>query len=352
MVNADGPWPRPHHVAWQSPSFNYFSMLPKCNLLGLPTYLNSSTCVSPAVGSFPAPQAPAVPSSNTELTNEVQGGFLQYPYAGTNLRGTHVEGALQNVYPLQKKLLIFDRSSNKTRLFYGPVLPLVQSPTITATKFAQSYDVNGQAQATGMGQNHLGYCRLPEESMKDDIVIEESEMHEDTEEINALLYSDDDSNEEEDDVSCDEVTSTDRSPLATKGTCVIPEQFEDTKEEVATSDWPNKRVKLIDGDYHHRASPPVDSASLIRPNETLDCVSGAEPKNSSGCAHSVDKTKADNSMVHDIKFKRDKIRESLKVLENLIPGTKGKEPLLVIDGTIEYLKFLMSQTSALETKYH
>ncbi|KAL2615395.1 hypothetical protein AAZV13_08G063700 [Glycine max] len=351
MVKADGSLPRPHHVAWQSPSSNYFSMLPKPSLLGLPTYLNSGTSILPAVSTFHGLAAPSIPSLKTKLTNEVQ-GFLQYHYADTSLKETHVGGALQNANPssLQKRLLIFDRSDNKTRLFYGPV-PLVQSPTVTATKFAQSYGVKGEGQASNVGQKHLASYSLLEESVKDHAVIEESENHEDTEEINAFLYSDDESSEDDDDDTCDEVTSTDHSPLATNKTYVIQEQFKDTKEEVASSDWPNKRLKLFDGDYN-RSSTPVDRYSLVRPNETCDCVSDAESKNSSGWAYSVDKTKVDNSVAHHIKFKKDKIRESLKVLENLIPGAKGKEPLLVIDGTIEYLKILMSQTGALGVKYH
>ncbi|XP_027345401.1 transcription factor bHLH143-like [Abrus precatorius] len=350
MVKADRPRPCPHHVAWQSPPLNYFSMLQKPSLLGLPTCLNSSTCIFPADCTFPGLAAPAIPSLNTELTN-VQ-GFLQYPNADTSLKETHVGGSLQNANPsLQKKLLIFDRSGNKTRLFYGPVLPLVQSPTGTATKFAQSYDINGDGQASNIGQKHLANYSLPEESVKDHIFLEESEKHEDTEEINALLYSDDDSNEDDDD-NCDEVTSTDRSPLATKRIYSIQEQFEDMKEEVASSEWPSKRLKLIDGDYN-RSSPHVDNASLVRPNETCDCVSDAESKNSSGWTYSIDKTKVDNPVACDIKLTKDKIRESLRVLENLIPGAKGKEPLLVIDGTIKYLKHLMSQTGgARGVRYH
>ncbi|RDX67569.1 Transcription factor bHLH143 [Mucuna pruriens] len=346
MVKADGSLPRPHHVAWQSPS-NYFCMLPKPSLLGLPTYVNSSPRIFPAVSTFCGLAAPSIPSLKTELTNELQ-GFLQYRNADKSLKETHVGGALQNANSssLQRKLLIFDRSDNKTRLFYGPVLPLVQSPTVTATKFAQSYDVNGEGQATNVGQKHLANYSILEESIKDHAVIEESEMHEDTEEINALLYSDDDSSEDDDDI-----TSTDRSPLATKRTYAIEEQFEDMKEEVASSDWPNKRLKLFDGDYN-RSSPPVDRSSLVRPNETVDCVSDAESKNSSSLAYSVDKTNEDDSVVCDIKLKKDKIRESLRALENLIPGAKGKEPLLVIDETIEYLKLLMSQSGALGVKYH
>ncbi|KAK7400354.1 hypothetical protein VNO78_11560 [Psophocarpus tetragonolobus] len=351
MVKADRSLPRPHHVAWQSPSSNYFSKLPKPSLLGFPTYLNSSTSILPTFGTFHGLAAPSIASLKTELTNEVQ-GFIQYCNADTSLKETCVGGALQNANPssFQKRLLIFDRSDNKTRLFYGPVLPLVQNPTVSATKFTQGYHVNKEEQqANNVAQNHLANYSFMEES-GDHAVIEESENQEDTEEINALLYSDEDSSEDDDD-DCDEVTSTDRSPLVMKRTYMIHEQFADTKEEVASSDWPNKKLKLFDGDYN-RSSPPVDRYSLVRPNETCDYVSDAESKNSSGWAYSVDKTKVDDSLVCDIKLKKDKIRESLRVLENLIPGAKGKEPMLVIDGTIEYLKILMSQTGALGLKYH
>jgi len=346
MVKADSSLPCSHHVAWQSPSLNYLSMLPKPGSLGLPTYLNSSTSILPH-----GLAAPSIRSLKTELTNEMQ-GYLKYHHnADTSLKEMHLGGALQNANPsLQKRLLIFDRSDNKTRLFYGPVPPLVQSPTVTAKKFAQSYDVNGEEQTRIMGQKHLASYGILEESVEDNAVIEESEKHEDTEEINALLYSDDDSSEYDED-DCDEVTSTDRSPLATRRTYTIQEQCEDLKEEVASSYWPKKRMKLIDGG-DNRSSPRVEKTTLVQPNETCDNVSDAESKNSSGWTYSVDKTKVDDSGVCDIKLKKDKIRESLRVLENLIPGAKGKEPMLVIDGTIEYLKVLMSQTGSLGVEHH
>ncbi|XP_057422437.1 transcription factor bHLH143-like [Lotus japonicus] len=351
MVKAGRSLPRPHHVAWQSPYSNFSSVLPNPTLLGVPAYLNSSTCNFPTVGTLPRLAAPAIPSLKSELTNEAK-GFLHYPSVETGFKETHTVGAFQNVNPtsLQQKLLIFDHSGNKTRMFYGPVLPPVQSPIVTATKFAQSRNVNGERQASNMGQKYVAGYSLPEESVKDHIVIEESEYHEDTEEINALLYSDDDFDGDDD----DEVTSTDRSPLATKRTYVMQEQYGDAKDKVASSessDCPNKRLKLIDDGYNG-SSALVDNASLVRLNETSECVSDAESKNSSGWGHSVEKTKVDSSMVDGIKSKKLKIRESLRALENLIPGEKGKEPLSVIDGAIEYLKFLMSQTSSnLGVKY-
>jgi hypothetical protein len=43
--------------------------------------------------------------------------------------------------------------------------------------------------ATNFGHIHFPKYSLPEESDQDNVVNEESEMHEDTEEINALLCS-------------------------------------------------------------------------------------------------------------------------------------------------------------------
>ncbi|XP_015945645.1 transcription factor bHLH143-like [Arachis duranensis] len=163
---------------------------------------------------------------------------------------------------------------------------------------------------------------------------EESEMHEDTEEINALLYSDDDDSDYND---CDdnEITSTDHSPLVTKRTYGMQEQFQHTTEGVASYDWPNKRPKLVDGDCN-RSPQPVDSSSSLRPNENHECISDAESQNYFGAE------KVGKSIAGDFQLKKDQIRELLRVLENLIPGAKGKQLLFVNDQTIEYLKFLVN----------
>ncbi|KAI4299135.1 hypothetical protein L6164_032623 [Bauhinia variegata] len=167
-------------------------------------------------------------------------------------------------------------------------------------------------------------------------------MHEDTEEINALLYSDDnDDGEDSIDGDDDEVTSTAHSPLATKRTHEMQERFEYMDEEVASSGRTNKRQKLVDGRYKRASS--VDSVRSVRRNETFEYTSDAESKYSSGQTYSAGKTQEGNPVVGDIQLKKDKIRELLKVLENIVPGAKGKQPLLVIDGTIEYLKTLMPQ---------
>ncbi|KAK2407880.1 hypothetical protein QL285_043445 [Trifolium repens] len=93
-----------------------------------------------------------------------------------------------------------------------------------------------------------------------------------------VLNHDYDSDDEEE----EEVTSTGHSPLANQTTYLIQEQIiKDTKEDVGSSDWPNKRHKLIDSGYT-RLPPPVDSASSVRLNKPCDSVCDAESKYS-GC---------------------------------------------------------------------
>ncbi|KAK7412160.1 hypothetical protein VNO78_03609 [Psophocarpus tetragonolobus] len=329
----------PPHGAWSSPYLNCSCTLVTPSSQVHSAYMNPSICIFPAVSVFPGFTAPAIPNLKTEQTNEVP-GFLQYPNSEPCLKKTHTGGAMQNAndVSLQKKLLIFYHSGSKTRLLYSPVFPLYQSPIVTALQFAQVHNVNEEAQATDMAMKHLPVYTFAEATGKDHINNEESEMHEDTEEINALLYSDDSVDDDD-----DEVTSTGHSPLVTKRTYVMQEQFADMKEEVASSTWPNKRQKLIDGGFN-RLPQLVDCASYERLNDTCEYVSDAESKYSSCDAVYDTRQNNDNSLAADIQLKRDKIRQLLRVLENFIPGAKGKHPLLVIDGTIEYLKSLTSQT--------
>ncbi|XP_004485604.1 transcription factor bHLH143-like [Cicer arietinum] len=349
MVKHYESWPCPQHVAWPS---LYMNCAPDHGLCGHSSYLNPSASTFPAVSAFPGFTAHATPSLRTDQTNEVQ-GFIQDPKTEPCLKEMHISGATQNANPasLQKKFIIFDQSGNKTRLFYSPVFPLVQSPIVTTKQFAQADDVNREVRATSYAQKHLPKYTFPEESEKDQdhVVNEESEMHEDTEEINALLCSDD-CDYDSDDYD-DEVTSTGHSPLATEKTNLMQEQIEDTKEDVASSDRPNKRHKLVDGGYM-RLQLPADSAGSVRLNEPCECVSDAESKYSGSQMCSARGTEEDNSVVGDIQLKKDKIRKTLRALENITPGAKGKHPLLVIDETIDYLKSLMSQTGMIGVKYH
>lgn len=45
--------------------------------------------------------------------------------------------------------------------------------------------------------------------------------------------------------------------------------------------------------------------------------------------------------------KKDKLRETLKLLESMVPGAEGKHPMLVIDEAIDYLKSLKFKAKAM-----
>lgn len=356
MVKADSSWPCPQNVAWQAPYLNCPQTLWEPRLCGLPADLDISTFNFPGRTVFPGFTFPGLLNIGTEQTEEFQ-GFLQYPnhHQSGDIQVQRVSeqcfgkrdigGAMQHENPasLQKKFLIFDQTADKRRLFYSPISPSVQCPNVAPRKFIRASDEIKIGQIACTDENYPMKYGIPVHSNENHINDEESELHEDTEEINALLYSDDDFDYCSDD---DEVVSTGCSPLATKRSYMMQDQFESTKEEFASSDQMNKRQKLNDEGFER--SSPFNSAISVRLNESCDCTSDAESKFSTSQVYSAKKvTGEESTMMGDIQFKKDKIRESLKVLENMVPGTKGKEPQSIIDGTIEYLKSLMSQIGTL-----
>ncbi|WOL03801.1 transcription factor bHLH143 [Canna indica] len=144
------------------------------------------------------------------------------------------------------------------------------------------------------------------------------EMHEDTEEINALLYSDSD----------DEETSTGHSPN---------EMMEKTSSEVASSMHPVKRRRL-----------DVDELDT----SILDTASSAVIDNSfipTDCGNKEDDDSAESSCVKgayfnvntgDKQLKRARIQETVHVLRSIIPGGKGNDTATILDEAICYLKSL------------
>ncbi|CAA2994673.1 transcription factor bHLH143-like [Olea europaea subsp. europaea] len=172
----------------------------------------------------------------------------------------------------QKKFLIFDQSDNNTRLFFSPSF----SPS-------QNQIVASNTAAGGCGTCDEMAVQMDQEpqSLVKPIILEKwdendsaggSEVHEDTEEINALLYSN--SNDED-------------SPL----------NYEDDVESSCA------------GEHN---SDDIDSIKRV---------------------------------------KKVKIRESLKILESIIPGLKNKDPLLIIDKAISYLNYLKLEAETLGISY-
>ncbi|KAK6805485.1 hypothetical protein RDI58_003270 [Solanum bulbocastanum] len=239
----------------------------------------------------------------------------------------------------QKRFLICDQSGNQTRFFFSQGRP-AENEIITPKEVFGAYGLhqNENLNAVVEQRSHVKPV-IGEKSDESYVNGEESNTHEDTDDINALLFSSDDiEGDEDDDVygEDDEVTSTDRSPCAKQGCCGCGEheqQSVELTEEVASSDGTCKRLRLLDGGY--KKSSYIESRW---PNDDVEarCVRGSLP--SSG----KDK---DSSL--STRERKVKIHETLRILESLIPGIKSKDPLLVIDEAINYLKSLRGKAEAL-----
>lgn len=136
------------------------------------------------------------------------------------------------------------------------------------------------------------------------------EMHEDTEEIDALLYSESDyfANEEE--------ISTGHSPL-------------DMGEESLCSYHPAKRLRV---DSTESQDLLVDTAS-----------SGISPST----LFVPDDDHIDPSLISSGRRKREKIQATVSALRRIIPGGKGKDTASVLEEAIQYLKSLKLRAVAM-----
>jgi hypothetical protein len=157
-------------------------------------------------------------------------------------------------------------------------------------------------------------------------------MHEDTEEINALLYSDDDDWGSDDD---DEVMSTGHSPFPVEQQA-CNKTTEDVNETAESSDdGPRrKRPKLLDHSYRDLSTSFVGTKSFTKLEGSSDEKSNISCKQETG------------SGLSDEQSRKDKIHTALRILESVVPGAKGKEALLLLDEAIDYLKLLKRNLSS------
>ncbi|XP_043708234.1 transcription factor SAC51-like [Telopea speciosissima] len=246
---------------------------------------------------------------------------------------------------VQKRFLVFDHSGNQTSFFISSVI----APTIPFQH--QSCKIPSQFDAKGIHEE-LAANRDPIYQSGPVIVSDGlnenhesdggSEMREDTEELNALLYSDD----EYEDTGCseedDEVASTGHSPSEMTG----HEKQEEEEEEVASSGGPNKKRKLLDGE-HEATCSVMDTANSAKPNGLLleyeddaesSCIRGRAQGGKMGALPLGQK-----------RLRKERIRETVSILQNIIPGGKGKDAAMVLDEAIQYLRSLKVKAKALGT---
>ncbi|KAI5316252.1 hypothetical protein L3X38_045428 [Prunus dulcis] len=174
---------------------------------------------------------------------------------------------------LSRWLGVRPMSGNETKLIYNSDCPPSQDPPFASKKFVYGYGSHEAGLTISM--NQIGSTEhLLHEEIGVNHIIEESEMHEDTEEINALLYSDDyddednnDDDGDDNDSDCgedDEVKSTGHSPIDLQVSYGKKEHVEELTEKVISSDASNRRHKLLKGGYR-QLSPMETVVNLIQP---------------------------------------------------------------------------------------
>lgn len=350
MVKASDSWLSSQLSSQQLPDLNCMSTLLEVRQQEcLPLLTNHSTCKVSEPVMLPGSTSPRLQNLQTEhidaaheplhclspdfhalipATNPYINGkqsTLPYGFSGMVVPNTKFSASCQ------KGFLIFDQSENQTRLIYNYVCPPTQNPIIANVRIDSGYDV---LQMTGDAAKMDRIDPIKNISREASDGNKESELHEDTEEINALLYSDDDGNDSSDDEygEDDEVTCTSHfPPMPMKEGHEKHEHIGELTEEVASSDGPNKRQKMLDGGYEK--SSALYTASVVN----LDGSHEYDKDAKSCCADGQTGVEESDCTSRNMQSKRDKIIEILRVLESIIPGVKGKDPLLVIDGAIDYL---------------
>lgn len=205
----------------------------------------------------------------------------------------------------QKQFLVFDHSGDKTTMLFSSVAytPIqfgaYRAPIPpTACNLKEETDTNDPFAPHLNGENVEDYSRD----------VSKDEMHENTEELDALLCSDEDS-----DFSEDDETSTGHSP-STMTDNGVPNLDEEAGEEVDSFSIPSKRRKLSSGE----AWLKTGSCSALE-------------------------TQADSWS------RKEKIYETVNILQRMVPNVNGRDspPIVVIEEAIDYLKRLKAEVKAL-----
>ncbi|KAL5705892.1 hypothetical protein ACHQM5_024124 [Ranunculus cassubicifolius] len=293
-----------------------------------------------------------MPHAKTSPTNEPSGWFYGLPRyrqaltpapdcSPKKLNTSNPEGyskdATRDAMPpsrTEKKFLVFDHSENQTRLICSP--GTVYPNQCLNSGNLKAFDDNGDGidewKTKAVHLNEANPMSVQENRGSE----EESEMHEDTEELNALLYSDED---DESESYCEEEASTGHSPSKTTNNYPRVEAKANA-EEVASSGnahLKRKRLPVEEGS----SSSLMDTASSGNRNE---CEDDAE----SSCGESSNhRGEMVSSVPGNKRQKREKIRETVSILQSIIPGGKDMDAMYVLDEAIHYLRSLKLKAKSL-----
>ncbi|XP_027354954.1 transcription factor bHLH143 [Abrus precatorius] len=354
-----GTWIPHLQFGWQSPNLNPLDV-GKQN--GISAAMNPGVNMISINETMPAFASSALPYLQLGNSNEPRGWFYGLPRfrqgftPATNFTAEgktpddHIKGFREKIARYggsstpQKRFLVIDQTGGQTTIVYssrfgspGECIASWHSNLHGANYMSRNgpsfrTDLNLN-QNPNQNQNHMIESTLTDKVNENQGTGIESEMHEDTEEINALLYSDSDDYSSEDD---DEVTSTGHSP-STMTTHDNPEIFRETAEEVASSTGKTRKRKLLDG--YNDDIKLMDTATSLNMNKSSTMGDDAESRCSSN--------NNEESFSGNKKMKREKIRNVLSALHRIIPGRKDKDPVMLLDDAIRCLKSLKYKAKAL-----
>ncbi|XP_058759697.1 transcription factor bHLH143-like [Vicia villosa] len=252
----------------------------------------------------------------------------------------------------QKQFLVIDQTGDQTTLIYSSRFGRpVECLGSWDSKFhgCNNLNANNDEPSLRRDVNHVvgveptfDYKVDENENQETEI---ESEMHEDTEEINALLYSDSDGYSTED----DEVTSTGHSP-STMTTHVNQEPYGGIAEEVASSSpGKTKKRKLFDVAYDDDVQFMDTANSLKRSRPCNLNRDEADDDAESRCSGSNygQGYGATGSLKGTKKTRKEKIQSVLSILQCIVPNGKDKNPIQLLDDAIHCLNSLKLKARAL-----
>ncbi|XVE55582.1 hypothetical protein DITRI_Ditri03aG0170600 [Diplodiscus trichospermus] len=346
MGEGCGSWLPLQQVDWQSPNLN---SLAAQHPLGQQStnsqFINSGTNMVSTTGTLPGYGHPELPHLRVGQVNEPLGWFYCLPhfqqvfapppnsFLKEQLLANTYETYSEDFIPKagsgcsQKRFLVFDQSGDQTTLILSSAI----GNPIKCTSWGPKSPAARNSNEDPLAKVNLNLQSGPisTDVFDDSGTDVQSEMHEDTEELNALLYSDDDSDYTED----EEVTSTGHSPSTMTAHY---EQFEGGAEEVASSAGLTKKRKLLDG-CKDDVQLLMDNVSLVNPDRCSEYEDDAD----SSCANGQNLGSGGmDSSAGNKRMRKDKIRETVSVLRSIIPGGEGKDAIVVLDEAIDYLKSL------------
>lgn len=301
-----------------------------------------------ADGSYPGSGISGLPYQKTGQANELN-GWIYLPRQREALTPTpdiisHEKLTAESLPnsvsdSVQDGFHVFDQTRNSKILIFGSVIgSSAQNLNVkNQTPFNTSVDPCGEEWVTKRDviyqSKDVIADGLDENQEKTD---EESEMHEDTEELDDLLYSDGDSDFDEDD---EEVSTGHYLGEFTEYDSTKQQEIKGSEEEeVASSIGTSTRKRKMEEKL------VMDTASSVKPEFTRKLVDHGI----SSCTIKCKKTKLveeDDSFPSNKRLKREKIHEAVRILKCIIPGGgKGKDAVFVLDEAIRYLRSMKAQT--------